>query len=100
ESFQCDQSAFGKLFYNPYGVDLAMFTLRTRDARFEPFSILFVGVWSFRKGCDLLAEAVRQVPGVRLNHVGAIGDLKFPTEDNRFMHFDPVPQPELTRFYA
>ena len=100
ESFRRDGSAYAKLFYNPYGVDLAMFPPRREKAPAEPFSFLFVGTWSLRKGCDLLAEAVRKVPGVRLTHVGAIGDLDFPTGDDRFVHVDPVPQPELARFYA
>jgi len=47
-----------------------------------------------------LADAVRRVPRLRLTHVGAIGDLDFPTGDDRFVHIDPVPQPELARFYA
>ena len=47
-----------------------------------------------------MAEAVRQVPGVRLTHVGRIGDLGFPIGDDQFVHVDPVPQPELVRFYA
>ena len=37
---------------------------------------------------------------MRLTHVGPIGDLDFPTGDDRFVHVDPVPQPELARFYA
>src|SRR5262249_54127731 len=62
--------------------------------------LLFVGTWSLQKGCDLLAEAVRKVPGVRLTHVGAIGDLRFPDGDTRFVHVDQVPQAELARFYG
>jgi glycosyltransferase involved in cell wall biosynthesis len=88
------------LFYNPYGVDLAMFPLGVKKAPNEPISFLFVGIWCFRKGCELLAEAVRKVPKVRLTHVGALGDMKFPIGDDRFVHIDPVPQQELTRFYA
>lgn len=101
ESFRRDESAFAKLFYNPYGVDLAMFPYRpehTIDGR--PFSLLSVGTWSLQKGCDLLVEAVRKNPGVRLTHVGPIGDLNFPVEDERFLHVDPAPQPELARYYA
>jgi alpha-maltose-1-phosphate synthase len=100
ESFRRDGAAYAKLFYNPYGVDLAMFPLCAKRAPAEPISLLFVGIWCLRKGCDLLAEAVRKVPGARLTHVGAIGDLDFPTGDDRFVHVDPVPQPELSRFYA
>jgi glycosyltransferase involved in cell wall biosynthesis len=100
ESFRQHRPIFGKLFYNPYGVDLAMFPLCVKKAPTEPVSFLFVGLWCLRKGCDLLAEAVRKVPGVRLTHVGAVGDLNFPTGGDRFLHLDPVPQPELARFYS
>ncbi len=100
ESFCRDKATYGKLFYNPYGVDLTMFPLCAKNAPAEPTSLLFVGIWSFRKGCDLLAEAVRKTPGVRLTHVGSIGDLDFPTGDNRFFHAGRVPQPELACFYA
>jgi glycosyltransferase involved in cell wall biosynthesis len=100
ESFRRDRSTCAKLFYNPYGVDLAMFPPRREQEPSEPFSFLFVGIWSLQKGCDLLAEAVRKVPGVRVTHVGAIGDLDFPSDDERFVHIDPVSQPELTRFYV
>jgi glycosyltransferase involved in cell wall biosynthesis len=100
ESFRRDGATYGKLFYNPYGVDLAMFPLCAKKEPIEPISFLLVGIWCLRKGCDLLVEAVRKVPGIRLTHVGAIGDLDFPTGDDRFLHIDPVPQPELSRFYA
>jgi glycosyltransferase involved in cell wall biosynthesis len=100
ESFCRDGSIYPKLFYNPYGVDLAMFPSRREKAPSEPFLFLFVGTWSLEKGCDLLQEAVSKVSGVRLIHVGAIGDLNFPTGDYRFVHVDPVPQPKLARLYS
>ena len=100
ESFRSNGSTYVKLFYNPYGVDLAMFPYRRGQEPSAPLSLLFIGTWCLRKGCDLLANAVRSVPGVRLTHVGTIGDLNFPTGDDRFLHRDPVPQPELCRFYA
>jgi alpha-maltose-1-phosphate synthase len=100
ESFRRDDATHTKLFYNPYGVDLAMFPLRPERRPSEPFSFLFVGSWCLRKGCDLLIEAITRAPGARLIHVGAIGDLDFPTKNDRFVHIDPVPQHELTRFYA
>src|SRR5262249_51857029 len=83
ESFGPDQHSYAKLFYNPYGVDLAMFPHRPQQKPNEPLSFLYVGTWSFRKGCDFLAEAVRKAPRVRLTHVGAIGDLDFPAADSR-----------------
>ena len=100
DSFRRDGSTSAKLFHNPYGVDLAMFPLCVKKAATDPVSLLFVGLWCLRKGCDLLAEAVRKVPGVRLTHLGGVGDLNFPTGDDRFLHLDPAPQPGLARFYS
>jgi glycosyltransferase involved in cell wall biosynthesis len=100
ESFRRDGCACAKLFHNPYGVDLGMFPLRQGEALADPLTLLFVGTWCLRKGCDLLAAAVTQAAGARLIHVGAIGDLDFPANDDRFVHLDPVSQRELARFYA
>ena len=101
ESFRRDPAAYAKLFMNPYGVDLEMFPTAQRHNSDKEFTLLFVGSWTLRKGCDLLVSAVARTPGVRLVHVGSIGsDLAFPTDDPRFVHIDPVPQTELARFYA
>jgi alpha-maltose-1-phosphate synthase len=101
QSFRRDSAAHAKLFVNPYGVDLAMFPSAQRHDSNKELSLLFVGTWSRRKGCDLLLEAMARTPEVRLVHVGSIGrDLAFPTDDPRFVHIDPVPQTELRRFYA
>jgi starch synthase len=100
ESFDRERIAQEKLFYNPYGVDLKMFPLRREKRPTELFSFLFVGTWCLRKGCDVLAEAVKRVAGIRLTHVGAIGDLDFPAVPDRFVHIYPLPQPELSGFYA
>ncbi len=100
ESFQGDPSARQKIFRNPYGVDLEMFPLFSERKPHRPAVALFVGTWSMQKGSDLLAAAVKQVPGVRLIHVGKLGDCSFPAEDRRFSHIDSVPQWELAKFYA
>ena len=100
ESFARDPRASAKLFRNPYGVDLAMFPLRGEKLPSDPVSLVFAGTWSLRKGCDLLASAVKQLDGVRLTYVGSIGDLKFPDDDARFVHLRPVPQPSLAAIYA
>jgi glycosyltransferase involved in cell wall biosynthesis len=100
ESFQRDPVAHAKLFYNPYGVDLAMFPIRKERRPIQPFSFLFVGSWSLKKGCDLLVEAVRRVSDVRLIHVGGLIDFGFPTGDSQFDHVDSVSQPALASFYA
>jgi starch synthase len=100
DSFRHDEAAHAKIFRNPYGVDLQMFPRLTRRSQDGLFTLLFVGTWSLRKGCDLLAEAVGQTSGVRLLHVGGIGDLEFPQDDPRFVHIDAVQQWELAKFYA
>jgi alpha-maltose-1-phosphate synthase len=100
ESFRRDPAAHAKLFRNPYGVDLAMFPSVARHNSDDDVSLLFVGTWSLRKGCDLLKSAIIQSSGTRLVHVGMIGDMAFPEGDPRFVHKEPVPQPELQRFYA
>jgi glycosyltransferase involved in cell wall biosynthesis len=93
--------AAGKLFRNPYGVDLAMFPATATPARETPPTIITVGKWSLRKGCDVLSEAWRQLAqrGVRLLHVGSLGDAPVPTQA-AFEHREPVEQRALTRHYA
>lgn len=86
-----------KLFRNPYGVDLAMF--RPTPAPEGPPVLLFVGTWSYQKGVDVLERAWRQLPGVQLRHVGAVGDAPLPAAQG-FTHTDPVPQWRLREFYA
>lgn len=68
-----------RVFVNPLGVDLASFkpTLRPPGKA----KLLFVGAWSYRKGVDILAEAVRRKDGWRLTHVGSVLDIDFPRHD-------------------
>ena len=140
----------GKLFVNPYGVDLELFPQRspvdgpgqasgrgaghrvggtgrtiaptaavltggqvsgaekvgaegaapTAGRAAGPARALFVGAWSLRKGVDVLMDAVRRLPGVRLTHVGGPGDLPFPVGDAQFETMGPVPQWQLAAHYA
>jgi glycosyltransferase involved in cell wall biosynthesis len=99
DSFRRDPAAYRKLFRNGYGVDIRIFTPAPPQQLLAPMVVLFAGTWSLRKGCDVLAEAVRRAD-VRLIHVGAIGDCPFPRADERFIHFEPVPQWKLEEFYA
>lgn len=87
-----------KLLVNPYGCDLSMFPPTLRSGPRQR-TILFVGTWSLRKGCDVLVQAWRMLDDVRLVHVGAVDDLQLPL-DAGFTHVDPVPQQALSRFYA
>lgn len=86
-----------KLFRNPFGVDLSMFP--PTPAPSGPPVLLFVGAWSYQKGADVLERAWRQLPGVQLLHVGAVGDVPLPSASG-FTHLDPVPQWRLREFYA
>jgi starch synthase len=87
-----------KLFLNPYGVDLDQFPLHTRTVSSEP-TLLFVGHWSYRKGVDVLTKAIEGMEGIRLIHVGALLDAPFPNHP-RIIHYEPVPQWELKKFYG
>jgi glycosyltransferase involved in cell wall biosynthesis len=98
ESFVAEGIADRQLMINPYGCDLAMFPPTARKGTPER-SILFVGTWSRRKGCDTLVEAWRELDGARLLHVGPAGDLPLPVDSN-FVHVDAVSQERLSEFYA
>jgi glycosyltransferase involved in cell wall biosynthesis len=87
-----------RLFRNPLGVDLKMFKPTTAPAS-EPPCLVNVGTWSLRKGCDVLVDAWRRLPGVRLVHVGAVNDCPLP-RDPGFEHRSPVDQRQLPGFYA
>ncbi len=87
-----------RIVRNPPGVNLDMFPPTPAPPPDRP-TVLMVGTWCLRKGCDVLTAAWRRLPGVRLLHVGPVQDCPLPT-DPLFEHVDPVPQFELTRFYA
>lgn len=85
-----------KLFLNPYGVDVSMFHQITEAVK--KYDVIMVGGWSYRKGCDLIVEAVRQLE-ISLLHVGGIVDLPFPNESN-FTHVNSVDEKLLPKYYA
>jgi starch synthase len=87
-----------KLFRNPYGVNLDMFAPTPVPETKEPVA-LFVGGWSYRKGCELWEKVLERLPDLRLIHVGGVGDAPLPTS-SRFTHVDPVNQWELQKYYA
>jgi starch synthase len=87
-----------RLFRNPYGVDLSMFPPTMAPVGSKP-TLLYVGVWSFQKGVDVLVNAWKTLSRqMRLLHVGSSTDAPMPLREG-FEHHDPVPQWELTRFY-
>ncbi len=84
-----------RLFKNPYGVDLSMFSRLPHTEK--KYDFIMVGGWSYQKGCDLIIEAIRKTNYTFL-HVGSIADLDFPQEA-RFTHVDAVDQSKLIEYY-
>jgi starch synthase len=91
-----DSAEAAKVHKNPYGVDVAQFPQGAGER--DSGTVLYVGQWSYRKGVDVLTDAVMAVEGVRLLHVGPILDLPFPTHE-RFTHYESVSQDRLSPFY-
>ena len=98
ESFAPWPDCAAKLVLNPLGVDLALFPMRETSKAERP-TVIFVGQWSYRKGVDVLSAAIRELPSVKLVHVGALDDAPFPNEP-QFEHHDHVPQTDLPDYYA
>ena len=88
-----------KLFRNPYGVDLSMFAPTEKPSADIPPTIIMVGRWSYRKGCDLLVNAWRGMSKVKLLHVGPVDDCPLPDDEN-FQHVDSVEQFRLRDYYG
>ncbi|MGA2041989.1 MAG: glycosyltransferase family 4 protein [Roseiarcus sp.] len=86
-----------RLFRNPYGVDFASFAPSPRPD--GPLRLLFVGSWSYEKGCDALAAVIRADPKLTLTHVGTRGDLAFPALAN-FTSLGHKTHPELRAVMA
>lgn len=99
ESFAPWPKLSAKLFLNPLGVNIDQFPFRSSPPKGTPPTVILAGQWSFRKGVDILIEAMMPLSGVRLLHVGALGDAPFPNDQN-IVHKDHVPQYELINFYA
>lgn len=85
-----------KLIINPYGTDLSQFYPIEKPDK-DAYDVLMVGNWSYRKGCDLIVDAVKKL-NIRFLHVGSLGDLEFPDEEG-FTHVPPVNQWLLIDFY-
>jgi glycosyltransferase involved in cell wall biosynthesis len=98
ESFRPWPKYARKLFVNRYGVDLQQFPLRKAPPPVDRV-VLFVGNWSYQKGVDILTEAIKGMDDVKLIHVGPLVDAPFPNQF-QFVHYGPVPQWELKRFYG
>jgi glycosyltransferase involved in cell wall biosynthesis len=100
ESFACDPAAQERCFVNPYGADLSMFPLARHPPVGDEVVFVYAGTWSYEKGCDLLVQAVRAVPRIRLVHVGSMGDYEFPAREPRIQHLPKVDQSKLHTIYG
>lgn len=96
ESFLKHKYPEEKLFLNPYGVDVSMFS-PVHGIKKE-YDAIMVGGWSYRKGCDIIIDAMKQT-SLRFLHVGSIADLDFPKDMPNMTHIDAVDQTQLVNYY-
>jgi glycosyltransferase involved in cell wall biosynthesis len=95
ESFLSHNYPKEKLFVNPYGVSLhGFYSIQGMERKYD---VIMVGGWSYRKGCDLIVEACRQLK-VCFLHVGGIADIRFPADKN-FTHVNSVDETQLVQYY-
>jgi glycosyltransferase involved in cell wall biosynthesis len=97
ESFLLYGCPEAKLLVNPYGTSLSQFYPTDKPSN-DAFDVIFVGVWSYRKGCDLLTEVCLYILKKKLLHVGGIVDCPLPNHP-LFTHVDTVDQPQLLDYY-
>ena len=95
DSFVIHNFDMQKLFVNPYGVDLSMFSYQSQIEK--KYDVIMVGGWSLRKGCDLIIDAIKET-NYSFLHVGSIVDLYFP-KSSQFTHVPSVDQVELVNYY-
>lgn len=99
-SFDRDPVAQQKCVVNPYGVELSLFPQLPARAVEREVVFIYAGMWTYRKGCDLLTQALQHTSGIRLVHVGALGDCPFPEGQSNIQHIDKVDQAALSSIYA
>lgn len=84
-----------KVFVNNYGVDLSQF--HATELHKPAYDLIFVGQWSYRKGCDIITSLCAKYKYSFL-HVGALINA-FPSMDN-MKHVDAIDQSKLVNYYA
>lgn len=88
-----------KLFINPYGANLSLFSPTVKPAPENSYDVLVVGAWRYIKGVDLLVSVCEEM-GLTLLHVGSVfANCPFPKSD-RFTHIDAVDETKLIDYYA
>lgn len=96
ESFIQHGFSPNRLFVNPYGVSLDMFS--PINTAIPIYDVIFVGNLSKQKGGDLLIEVCSELK-LKTLHVGSLSDVKIP-QNELFVHVDPVNQTELNEYYS
>lgn len=89
---------------NPYGVDFTRFEAMPGSCRSAPrttatLKALYVGAWTYQKGCDVLSQMLARHPEIQLTHIGMPGDVRFPSLQN-FRTLGHVPNSQLAPHYA
>ena len=85
-----------RVFVDNYGVNVSMFKpVKNAERKYD---VIMVGGWGYRKGCDLIVEAIRRT-GLEFIHVGPLVDCPFPQEEH-FTHVDPVDEKRLIDYYS
>ena len=96
ESFLQRGFADERVFVDNYGVNVSMFKpVKNAERKYD---VIMVGGWGYRKGCDLIVEAIRRT-GLEFIHVGPLVDCPFPQEEH-FTHIDPVDEKRLIDYYS
>lgn len=96
--------AINQLTWKAYGERYSKFLTKVMGGviritnLYRKFDVIMVGGWSYRKGCDLIIDAIKQT-NYRFLHVGSIVDLNFPKDVDRFTHVDAVDQSQLINYY-
>ena len=96
--------AISRLTWESYGKRYAAFLDKMGGGNLKvlhlirKYDVIMVGGWSYRKGCDLILDAIKAM-NLRFLHVGALVDLPFPQGDSMFSHVDAVEQRQLVGFY-
>ena len=97
ESFIERGTPRNRLFVNTYGVDLAMFPWTPVSSQ-SSLTAIFVGAWSWRKGCDLLQQIFPNLKSLRLLHVGSMADADNSLV-NGIIHVGSVHPTKLSTYY-
>lgn len=65
-----------KIFTNNYGVNLERFQAipRIEKGKNNQIKALFVGGWTYGKGCDFIVDALCELPDLLVTHAGNVGD--------------------------